>query len=77
MNMSGMDGLAAGLMGMQQGKLQFEVGVRVAAKAMDVAREQGDAMVGMVGVAAKVMEAGQKGLEKGVEGALKALDVYA
>jgi len=72
-----MDSLAAGLMGMQQGKLQYEVGVRVAAKAMDVAREQGDAMVGMVGVASKVMQAGQKGLEKGIEGALKALDVYA
>ena len=72
-----MDGLASGLMGMQQGKLQYEVGVRVAAKAMDVARDQGDAMVGMVTAAAKVMEAGQKGLEKGIAGALKALDVYA
>ncbi|MBN8598985.1 MAG: YjfB family protein [Planctomycetes bacterium] len=72
-----MDSLAAGLMGMQQGKLQFEVGVRVAAKAMDVARDQGDAMVGMVTAASKVMQAGQKSLEKGIEGALKSLDVYA
>lgn len=77
MDMSGMDGLAAGLIGMQQGKLQYEVGIRVAAKAMDIARDQGDAMVGMVTAAAKVMEAGQKGLEKGIEGALGALDVYA
>jgi len=77
MDTSGMDGLATGLMGMQQGKLQYEVGVRVAAKAMDIARNEGAAMVGMVSAATKVMEAGQKGLEKGIEGALGALDVYA
>jgi len=77
METGGMDSLAAGLMGMQQGKLQFEVGVRIAAKAMDVARDQGDAMVGMVTAASKVMAAGQKSLEKGIEGALKSLDVYA
>lgn len=77
METGGMDSLAAGLMGMQQGKLQFEVGVRVAARAMDVERNRGEAMVGMVTAAAKAMEAGRKGMEKGIEGALKALDVYA
>ncbi|MGH7244766.1 MAG: YjfB family protein [Phycisphaerales bacterium] len=77
MDMTGMDGLASGLMGMQQGKLQYEVGIRVAAKVLDAARDEGRAMVGMVNAAAKVMEAGQKGLEKGIEGALGALDVYA
>lgn len=56
---------------MQQGKLQYEVGLRVAAKALDVERSQGEAMVGMVTAAAKVMEAGQKAIEKG------ALDLYA
>lgn len=77
METGGMDSLAAGLMGMQQGKLQFEVGVRVAARAMDVERDRGEAMVEMVTAAAKAMEAGRKGMEKGIEGALKALDVYA
>ncbi|MBX3379978.1 MAG: YjfB family protein [Phycisphaeraceae bacterium] len=71
MDSCGTDGLAASLMGMQQGKLQYEVGLRVAAKALDVERSQGEAMVGMVTAAAKVMEAGQKAIEKG------ALDLYA
>lgn len=72
-----MDGLGSSLMAMQQGKLQFEVGVKIAAKAMDVERGEGAAMVGLVSAAAKVMEAGQKGLEKGIEGMLGSLDVYA
>ena len=77
MDTSGMDGLGASLMAMQQGKLQFEVGVKLAAKAMEVERGEGDAMVGLVSAAAKVMEAGQKGVEKGIEGMPGLLDVYA
>lgn len=77
MEMGSTEGLATALLGMQRGKLQFEVGVRVAARAMDVAREQGEAMEGLVTAAAKVMGAGQKALEKGIEGTLNALDVYA
>lgn len=70
MDMSGTDGLASGLMAFQQGRLQYEMGVRVAAKAMDSARSEGEAMVGLVQAAAKVMDGG-KGKMEG------ALDVYA
>ncbi len=64
-------------MGLSGGLQAAKFGYAVAAKVLDVARDEGDSAIGLLQAATKAAEAGNKAMTDGLEGALRALDVYA
>ncbi len=60
-----MSGISSATSGLEQAQLAHQVAVKVAGKAMDAARAQGDAAISLLEAAAEVQEQALSGLEPG------------